>query len=96
MYCSSNVGGTCGRRVNRPGSCGCPSTGRNCNYVYNCLLDLLEDALDDCGSSNCGCGSSGCGCGCGCSDGRNCNYVYECLEDLIEDASDGCGCNRCC
>mgnify|MGYP001015486188 FL=1 len=105
MYCNDNVAGT-GRRVNRPncitaeefcrrrcpeGGTG-PDTGRKCNFVYECLLELLQDAVED--NSNCNCN-----CNYNCPQPRNCNFVYECLGDLLEDEveeDNNCGCKRYC
>ncbi len=48
----ANVAGAGGnRRCNCGCNCGCnnvsPDYGRNCNFVYNCLLELLENAIEE-------------------------------------------------
>lgn len=103
MYCNgNNVAGTGGRIVNRAncitadefcrrrcnGNNVSPDTSRRCNFVYECLLELLEDALEDNNNNN------------GCV--RNCDFVYECLDDLLEDAvedtseNNRCKCHKYC
>lgn len=102
MYCNDNVAGTGGRRVNRAncitaeefcrrrctGDNTAPDFGRRCNFVYECLLELLEDAVENNNNNNGGCVQ------------RNCDFVYDCLGDLLEDAVDNnnnnnnCGCCR--
>ncbi len=102
MYCNcnGNVAGTGGRRINRcitpeefcrrrcPDDNTSPDYGRRCNFVYECLLELLEDAVESDNNNNNGCVQ------------RNCDYVYDCLGNLLEDAVESdnnnnhCGC-RC-
>lgn len=60
---------------------------RDCDFVFECLLDLLEDALgennhhhcrkhDDWNDNVAGIGNRRV---------RDCEDVFECLEDLLED-----------
>lgn len=99
MYCNDNVAGT-GRMVNRPNCITaeefcrrrCPEGGTSpnrCNFVYECLLELLQDAVED--NDNCNWN---------CPHKNNCNFVYECLGNLLEDATEeencNCGCRRHC
>ena len=76
-------------------------TGRNsrrCDFVFDCLEDLLDDRkenkCEDDHEENRRRGDR---------NSRRCDFVFDCLRDLLEDASDdngdGCDCRcrcRCC
>ena len=59
--------------------------GRNCDCVYECLLELIQDALGE--NNQCGRNNSNVA---GAGGRRNCDFVFECLEELLEDALDPC------
>ncbi len=73
MSCNwNNVAGTGGRCITAEEFCRrrctggsvSPDTGRRCNFVYECLLDLLEDAVEsDSGNNN---NNRRCCCNCCC------------------------------
>lgn len=76
---------------------------RRCDCVYECLLELLEDAGENNNNNNHHC----CCCnrvrpdvrpGGGSNRRCNCECVYECLYDLLDDAleeeDDFCKCPR--
>lgn len=87
MYNQNNVAGTGFRKR-------CPCNDNvggdigaiwNCRCVYECLYDLLADALDEGHGIPCGAVSPGMGTDC-CRRRCNCDYVYRCLYYLLEDA----------
>lgn len=58
---------------------------RDCDFVFECLLELLEDALEENDHHHCNnwCNCNACKCD---RRKRDCDFVFECLEDLLEDA----------
>jgi hypothetical protein len=90
--CNGNVAGDSGRRL-------------NCNCVYECLLRLLADALEEdnvcCGrrrrdGENDGPNGNVGGAGGNLDRRCDCECVYECLYELLLDAVEGDnnGCHR--
>lgn len=46
--CKEDIAPDYGKRTSSTrGGCIAPDTGRRCNFVYECLSELLEDALED-------------------------------------------------
>ncbi len=80
---------------NRCGNNVAGGSGRNrCECVFECLLQLLEEAG---GSNHVCCGSNSVSPGGGSLSRRcDCECVFECLLELLEDAleEDSCKCPR--
>lgn len=75
----SNINNVAGERNRRR---------RDCDFVFECLLELLEDALGEDNKCHCNhwwdrneniAGERN-------RRVRNCDFVFECLEELLEDA----------
>ncbi|NLJ58812.1 MAG: hypothetical protein GX339_08220 [Tissierellia bacterium] len=83
MRKNDNVAGERNRNRRRRRRC-------DCGCVFECLLDLLEDALDDnnrrCRRNNWNRNDDVAGISR--RRVRNCEDVFECLEDLLEDELD--------
>ncbi|NYB73973.1 hypothetical protein HZF24_07440 [Sedimentibacter hydroxybenzoicus DSM 7310] len=116
-YNENNVAGAGGRKINYANGTvagdfcrrGCGNevggTGRrrcDCECVYGCLLELIEDAVEENNNHHHICCGNWVNPGGG--NRRRCDCVYECLFELLEDAleednnnnNNNCCCKCCC
>lgn len=70
---------------------------RDCDFVFECLLDLLEDALGENNNNHCNhwCNRNENVAGERNRRVRDCEDVFECLEELLEDALEEDNNNHC-
>ena len=95
MSCRNNfndVAGDFGRK--RCGNDIAGDSSRRCECVFECLLELLEDAFDDDNNHHCGHRRYSVSPGGGSRRRCDCDCVFECLLELLEEAEEDDHCCR--